>query len=263
MKTIMRAISASLVGLAVGVSSVQAADIQVTFTNNAPTGGTYLTPAWVGFHDGRFDAFSAGTGASLGIETIAEVGDPSALSAIFAGSGVDSVAGAAPVAPGSTVRTVVSLAEDGSNSFFSFASMVLPSNDFFIGNDNPITTSIAGLLDGTFSRISVDVISVYDAGTEVNDFATSAGNGLFGIPGGNAPAGTDEMGVIAIVTSDAYSGFANDGGADLSGLNFSDYDSLATFTLSAAPVPVPAALPLLLSAVGGLSLIRRRSVTSG
>lgn len=251
-------LAATLGLLFAGAASVQAADIRVTFTNNASSGGTYLTPAWVGFHDGTFDAFSAGAAASSAIEAISEDGNVMPLSSLFAGSGIDGVAGGAPVAPGSSVSTMIAVAADGSNDYFSFASMVLPSSDFFIGNDDPRSTSIAGLLDGTFNSITLSVISVFDAGTEVNDFATSAGNGLFGVPGGQSGPneGADEGGFVALVTGAAYAGFANSGGVDLSPFNFSDYDSVATFTLTA--VPVPAALPLLLSALGGLGLVTRR-----
>ena len=42
-------LAAMLVGSAVHASSAQ---IQVNFTNNAPTGGTLQTTVWVGFHDG-------------------------------------------------------------------------------------------------------------------------------------------------------------------------------------------------------------------
>ena len=33
-------------------------EIQVTVTNNAPAGGAYLTPVWLGFHDGSFDSYN-------------------------------------------------------------------------------------------------------------------------------------------------------------------------------------------------------------
>jgi hypothetical protein len=264
MSGIKRSLVVTLTALFTGLSAAHAAELKVTFTNNAPSGGTYLTPAWVGFHDGSFDAFSPGSLASAGIEAISEDGNVMPLAALFAGSGIDSVAGGAPIAPGETVTTMLSVASGGSNDYFSFASMVLPSSDFFIGNDNPKSTSIAGLLDGTFSSITLSVIGVFDSGTEVNDFASSAGNPLFpiGLPAGQSGPneGADEGGFIAFVTGTPYGGYANVGGADLSSLDFTGYESIATFTISA--VPVPAALPLLLSALGGLGFMHRRGASA-
>ena len=261
MKRRVQVAAIGLAALVTGIASVEAVEIQIDFTNNAPTGGIYLTPAWVGFHDGTFDVFSAGASASAALEAISEDGNTGPLFAAFAGAGVDTMVGGKPVAPGQTVSASLTVADDGSNNYFSFASMLLPTSDFFIGNDNPLTTSIAGLLDGTFTRISVDVISVFDAGTEVNDFATSAGNPLFGLPGGQSGPniGADESAFVVLITSAAYGGFLNIGGADLSGFDFSNYASVATFTLTALPtaVPLPAGLPLLLSALGGLGLLGR------
>ncbi len=248
------ALSLSIIGLA----AAHAAQVQVTVTNDAPVGGTYLTPVWVGFHDGTFNAFTAGQAASAGIESLAEDGMVGTLSASFAGSGVDGAVGGGPIAPGATVNTNLNVSSDGSNDFLSFASMVLPSSDFFIGNDDPKIASIAGILDGTFGSISFTVLSVYDAGTEVNDFATSAGNGLFGIAGGQGGPnqGADQNGVIAVALGSDYAAYLNNGGVNIAPLNFSNYASIATITVSL--IPIPAALPLLASAIAGLACVQRR-----
>ena len=202
MKGVTHCAAITLAALITGTTTLEAAEIRIDFTNNAPAGGTYVTPAWVGFHDGTFDVFSAGSLASAELEALAEDGNTAPLSAAFAGAGTDTTVGGAPVAPGQTVTATLNVTDDGSNNYFSFASMVLPSSDFFIGNDNPLTTSIAGLLDGTFGSLSVTVIGVYDAGTEINDFATSAGNPLFGLPGG-----------FLRVSGDVHRGFAGAGKA--------------------------------------------------
>ena len=238
--------------------SAMADPFQVTVTNNAPNGGTYITPVWVGFHDGSFDTFSAGDTASAGVESVAEVGQTGTLSGEFAGSGVDATIGGAPIAPGASASGIFNLANDGSNNYLSFASMILPSSDFFIGNDDPLAYSIAALLNGNTSSVSFTVATVYDAGTEENDFLFSAGNGLFpGLPASDAPNGNDQALPIAVASGADFASFLNVGAFDTRGLNFDNYVSLATIEVSA--VPVPAALPLLLSAVGGLGFMRRFS----
>ena len=122
--------------------------------------------------------------------------------------------------------------------------------------------SIAGILDGTFGSISVTVLRVYDAGTEINDFGTSAGNPIFPIPGGQGGPnqGADENGVITVAQGSDYLAYLNLGGINVAPFDFSTYSSIATITVSA--VPVPAALPLLVSAIVGLGFVRRRTSDS-
>ena len=62
-----------------------AAPIEVTFEirNTAPNNGTYLTPVWLGFHDGTFDFFNMGEPASMELERIAEDGNAQPLMDAF------------------------------------------------------------------------------------------------------------------------------------------------------------------------------------
>ncbi len=241
--------------------------IPITITNNAPIGSVYLTPVWLGLHDGSFDSYDNGAEASAGIEAIAEDGNPGPLSDLFDAAGrVQGVAGGAPIAPGQTVTLTLDVANDGSNNYLSYASMVLPSNDYFVANGDPLAHSIESVLNGNATELSFNIGvpgSINDAGTEINDFLTSAGNGLFGFPGGQGGPnqGADENGVITNVTgNDPFVDFLNlPPGFNASLFNFNDdfwLDGIATVTVPA--VPVPAALPLFAGALSLFGLMRRR-----
>jgi hypothetical protein len=62
------------------VTLIQPNPINVTFRieNQAPEKGVWLTPVWMGFHDGSVQVFESGQGASEALERIAEDGDASA-----------------------------------------------------------------------------------------------------------------------------------------------------------------------------------------
>ena len=251
--------------LFVASSATHAAQIQVKITNNATTNGTYLTPVWAAFHDGSFDTFDTGSAASAELERLAEDGNTAPLSAAFSGSGVDGTifpAAPGPFGPGSSVTAVFDVAEDGSNNYFSYASMLLPTSDFFIGNSDPFAFNIASLLNGATSKISFDVSAVYDAGTEVNDFETSAGNPIFGIaPGQTGPnQGADENGVVTRVGGLAFASFLNAAGIETDRFNFDNYPSIATIELTnVSAVPVPAAAFLFAPALLGFIGLRRKA----
>ncbi|MFK8014171.1 MAG: spondin domain-containing protein [Gammaproteobacteria bacterium] len=265
-KSVATLLAMSALGLA--ATSASATSLRVTITNNAPAGGVYLTPVWSAFHDGTFDTFSTGSGASAGLEAIAEDGNVAPLSAEFGAAqanGVQGVTGMAPVAPGQTVSQTFEVSGDGSNSYFSYASMVLPSSDYFVGNGNPLAHDISAIFDGLVNEIVFNIGvpgTVYDAGTEVNDFATSAGNGLFAnIPGGQMGPnqGADENGLVSAVDN-PFGNFLNADGLDLALLNFGNAslyaNGIATVTITV--VPVPAALPLFAAGLGALGFFRRR-----
>jgi hypothetical protein len=249
--------------------SASAVTLRVTITSNAPSGGVYLTPVWAGFHDGSFDTFDGGAAASAGLEAIAEDGNTSVIAKQFSSTfanGIQGVVGGAPIAPGQSVSQTFEVTGTGDNTYFSYASMVLPSSDYFVANDNPFAHSIADILNGVASQLVFNIGqpgTVYDAGTEIDDFATSAGNGLFpGLGGGQMGPneGADENGVVTAVSGDPFAGFLGKPGIDLVALNFNDAalyaNGIATVTISA--VPVPAALPLLLTGLGALGFLRRR-----
>ena len=161
------------------ITQANATEIKIKVENLTQAGGVFLTPLWVGFHDGSFDSYSLGEPASSGIERIGEDGDPSELRAIFSGftsTGQDAVifnpegfAGAPVFEPGSSSTAVYNL-DETNQRYFSYANMVIPSNDAFVGNDNPLEHMIFnenGDFMGPFSFI-VYGKEVRDAGTEAN-----------------------------------------------------------------------------------------------
>ena len=178
--------------------------VRVDVTSNAPAGGNALTPLWVGFHNGSFDSFDFGSSVALGLEQVAEDGTTGTISSDFAsgisyidtgvtqtgsrtGGTIASPEGPPPIQPGETVSGFFDLATSGDdNRYFSYASMVLPSSDFFVANDVATAIDLLTILDGTgFVEFQIGTVgNVHEAGTEIDDFATSAANGLFGLNGG-------------------------------------------------------------------------------
>lgn len=158
-------------------SQAMAVEVQVTVENLSPEGGLYLTPLWVGFHDGSFDIYDRGQAASVGLERFAEDGDFGALRDAFADTGgfdmvilnPEGFPGAPVFDPGLSSREVFDL-DPVSNRFFSYGAMILPSNDAFIANGDPQAIELfdeAGAFNGPISFV-VYGNEVLDAGTEDN-----------------------------------------------------------------------------------------------
>ena len=181
--------------------------VQVTIENLAPERGTFQTPHWVGFHDGTFDIYNGGTPASIlpqpgsvAVERLAEDGNTGPLAddfAFLAPAGVDATIPGpnGPLGPGEiTSQSFVIESTDINQRYFSYASMVIPSNDFWYANGNPLAHPI---FDNGGNFIAEDFFvtqdDVLDAGTEVND-EIPANTAFFGQA---APdTGVDENGVI-------------------------------------------------------------------
>lgn len=183
-----------LIAIAMGLglhAQAAATQLSVTVENLTPDGGVYFTPMWVGFHDGSFDSFDLGGMASSSIESLAEGGDASGLSGDIAGvsGAVDGLVlapngfGGAPVFdPGDSGSLRINL-NPMTNRYFSFASMIIPSNDAFIGNDDPTAYELfdtTGAFNGPL-EILVLGSQVWDAGTEVNDGQGAPFSVLMGI----------------------------------------------------------------------------------
>lgn len=239
-------------------SRADAFQVTVRVENLSPANGTFLTPAWVGFHDGGFDLYDQGSPASAALERLAEDGNTGPLSGLFQSTttaGVDGTIPSAtgPFAPGSSATMTFSV-DPVSNRFFSYASMVIPSNDAFIANGNPLAHA---LFDSSGNFIGADFIvlgsSVLDAGTEVND--EIPGNTAF-FGQASPDTGTTENGVVAI-----HAGFLPVGsGGILASSQFAGADFLASgYQIARITVtPEPTTGVLILAATTLWGVARRR-----
>lgn len=283
MKLLRRSLSALTASAAVlAIASAHAVPIQVTVTNNQSQGGFAFTPVYFGFTDGSFDIFDEGAAASSGTELIAEVGvfgdstdsvgpdtvmeerlaaDPDSRGGVAAAP--EGFAGAPVVEPGETATFIVDL-DPSDHLYAQFISMLLPSNDTFFGNDDPLA-----LFDalGNFTNpadIEIRAADLYDAGTELNDFT----NGPAFVAGEMGGAGTATGGVITQNVSLASLNLTDDIGLAsgdvvqlaLAEAFFRENGLLATVSFAAVDgeIPIPAAAFLFAPIVGGFAYSRRR-----
>ncbi len=180
-------------------ATAQRPSVVVTIENTAPYNGTFFTPMWVGFHDGQFDTYNGGTLASslprpnsVGIERLAEDGNTGPISEDFAALQINGVSGipditvqdtngvqgtirsngtVPPIAPSQIVSRLFEVAPvEGQATYFSYATMILPSNDAFSSNGNPRAHSVYDA-EGNFNAEPFYILGseVDDAGTEAND----------------------------------------------------------------------------------------------
>lgn len=235
-------------------ATASATPVRVTVTNIAPAGGVALTPVWIAFQNGSFDTFNPGAATSAAFERLAEDGNTAPLAATFnAPGGTQATLGGAPFGPGTSVTGIFDVNTNGAGRYFSYASMVLPTSDYFIANESPTERDLSSLAGGgTISFLIGEPGSIYDAGTEINDLAFSAGNPLFpGLPPGQSGdnQGANQNGVSQLVSGDPFAGFlSRPAGYDFAPLNFNNasrYAAIARVDIVAVPVPEPASLGLL------------------
>ncbi len=249
---------AGLISVAVALTpqNSNAQAIRVEVENFQPADGFFFTPLWVGFHDGSFDFFDAGSMASPSLEALAEEGDFSGISSDFSGFGTDGAvfgfAGFpnAPVFdPGETASAVFNLG--AGERYFSFASMIIPSNDGFFANDLGTAYEIfdaAGIFNGPLTIMIVGG-DLWDAGTEVNDGQGAA----FSQNGGQS---TDENGLIAPHPGlDNFLGTLTAAGTTIGSIPGPD-TPIARITIS--QIPEPTSLGFVGALTGITFLVRKR-----
>ncbi len=177
--TLVGATAALSIALA---SSASAQTIHVEITN--VTHGSWFTPLLVVAHRPSADVFEVGSPASEPLERMAEAGDISDLQAMAESMGATTaVANDTPLGPGESASATLRTRD---NRMLSIVSMLLPSNDAFLGLDAfPLRK---------LKKQAVVYLGSYDAGTEANDELLVPGAGFNlpgapGDPGGNAGSG--------------------------------------------------------------------------
>jgi PEP-CTERM motif/Spondin_N len=234
-------------------SPARAGEIQITVTNDQPAGGFALAPVWFGVQNGTFTAFTPGLPANSAIATLAQFGNTAPLTTLFESEnvGVDTTLASggtvAQFVPGQSNSTILNIAKPTVDRFLSFAGMVVPSNDFFMGNASPLQIfNASGNFLGPMT-INIFGSNVWDSDTEVQSTTTA----LTFIQGQTPGTGTQitNGAVTSLFSEPTATAFLQsiDGLTTIAGYNISHIpagtDLIATITISA--VPEPASLVML------------------
>ncbi|MFT6270723.1 MAG: hypothetical protein ACJAVV_003562 [Alphaproteobacteria bacterium] len=219
--------AATLISLT-AVTAAHAVDVEISITNL--TQGNYFTPRLVVAHTDAVDVYEVGQEASTALAWLAEAGViMDAQAAASVGQNFEAVLGPADTDNGSntwhffgglvapaTTLTYPSF-DTMDKPYLSLASMLIPTNDAFIGLDSIKIPTEAG----TYTYY----LNAFDAGTELNDELNSTrsditeeggaalgGYALPGVAGAGSPPINPSMGVggtgVAVTV-----GFAQDGTA--------------------------------------------------
>jgi Ca2+-binding RTX toxin-like protein len=152
--------------------------VTVIVENSTSAGGLFLTPLWVGFQNGSFDVYDSGSPASAALEKLAEDGDASeltsALQTVDSNSNDGLVLGnngaEGPIDPEEIASYTFEIDDATNSRYFSYASMIIPSNDAFIAGGNPFAYELFDANGNFFGTQEIIITGddVLDAGTEEN-----------------------------------------------------------------------------------------------
>ncbi len=239
-------------------ASAGAAQIQVTIENLVPATGISFAPLHVGFGSGSFDSFNIGQAAGPEIVSVAELGGGSEWQAAFAAAEPNATRGTigGALLPGAS-SSATFMVDATSNPFFTFAAMVLPSNDHFIGNDSPMQYRLfnaAGQL--AITSIVQYAGDIWDAGSETFDPAAAAF-----VVGSVATDRSAENGVVGVDFAKLQAVFNGQETAGGYVLNSALTTGSEVYRISFQAVPEPESLALMLPgllAIGWVGRQRRK-----
>ena len=209
------------------------AKLRISVKNTSAEGGTALTPFFAGFHDGSFDLYDRGAVASAGLEALAEDGNNAVAAAELVAADADAqsvnvVGDRGPIVAGERATAVLDV-DGASNGFLDVGSMVLPSNDAFVGTGNSVQLFDAyGRFLGARTLV-FEGGDVLDAGTEVNterdaafinqtapDTGLTEGGTVEAHPGFNGSLGNPGGEQIILGGTNAFGEFIDPEAADFS-----------------------------------------------
>ena len=226
--------------------------IEVSYESNFAQTGTGFAPLGAVFHDGSFGSFTPGTAASAGLEALAEGGNPSMYLAEAMAQAPTANVGSTDGQIGGSNRPngrAFVLDVDNSNTQLSYASMFLPSNDWFIGNLGGGSLDISALLGAASgTQITIDLNTIYDAGTELEDFTRGGGTGTdpFGLvprlsdaEGGNPDDQNDNISMVTRTPGvNLFQNFVNPNGEPIARFLPASSEQLGTITLTVLAPPL-------------------------